>query len=217
MPAPVKPPRRRYHSPIRAEQAQETRRRILAAALQLFPERGYAGTTVAAVASAADVSTETIYTTLGGKRGLLESVIDSAIAGVDADVPRDDPRWWSEVQRLRDPRQRLSRMVEHTCLITARTSAIHAIIRGAADKEPFAVALRRRLFQERLAAQTERIRRFLEADLRPGLSVTEAGQCYSTLTGPELYHLLTVDLGWPPERHREWLTRLLEVELLGAP
>jgi AcrR family transcriptional regulator len=215
MMAPVKPGTRRYHSPIRVEQAQETRRRIVAAALGLLLERGYAGTTVAAVAAAADVSAETIYTTLGGKRGLLEAVIETAIVGIDTEVPRDDPAWWDGVERLKDPRQRLRRMIEHTCLITARTSPIHAVIRGAADKEPFAVDLRKRLFRERLALQTGRIRRYLRADLRRGLSVTEAGQSYSTLTGPELYFLHTVDLGWTTEQHRKWLTRLLEAELLG--
>jgi AcrR family transcriptional regulator len=215
MVAAVKPPSRRYHSPVRVEQAQVTRGRVLDAAHRLFLERGYAGATVAAVADAADVSAETVYATFGGKRGLLEGVIQHAIAGVDAAVPRDDPTWWNEVQRLPDPRQRLRRMIEHTCLTTARTTAIHAIIRGAADKEPFAVALRAQLFQERLSAQTQRIRRFLKADLRPGISVIEAGQTYSTLTGPELYHLHTADLGWTSRQHQAWLTRLLESELLG--
>ena len=50
---------------------------------------------------------------------------------------------------------------------------------------------------------------------RPGLSVVAAGQTYTTLSGPELYHLLTVDLGWTPEQHQKWLTRLLDTELLG--
>ena len=52
----------------------------------------------------------------------------------------------------------------------ARTRPIHAIIRGAADKEAFAATLERRLLNERLTAQTERIRRYLTDALRPGLS-----------------------------------------------
>src|SRR5262245_60666559 len=100
MVAAVKPSTRRYHSPVRVEQAQITRRRVLQATQALFLERGYAGTTVAAVASAANVSAETVYATFGGKRGLLEGVIQDAIAGVDAAIPRDDPTWWNEVQQL---------------------------------------------------------------------------------------------------------------------
>jgi len=161
------------------------------------------------------VSAETIYTTFGGKRGLLEGVIHSAIAGVDATVPRDDSAWWAEVSKLEDARQRLRRMVEHTCLTVARTSAIHAIIRGAADKEPFAADLGRRLLQERLTNQTERIRRYLAEHLRPGLSVNEAGERYCALTSPELYHLLTIELTWTPQQHQTWLTQLLHAELLG--
>jgi hypothetical protein len=69
--------------------------------------------------------------------------------------------------------------------------------------------------QERFTAQTGRIRRCLKANLRTGLSAVGAGRSCSTLTGPELYHRHTVDLGWTPERHQRWLTRLLEAEQIG--
>jgi hypothetical protein len=41
-------------------------------------------------------------------------------------------------------------MVEYSCRILARTLPIHAIIRGAADKEAFAAEFGRRLMRERL-------------------------------------------------------------------
>ena len=132
--------RRRYHSPLRADQAEQTRRRILDAAFRLFAERGYAGTTIAAVADDAGVSPETIYLTLGGKRGLLEGVIEMAIAEVDARRP-GTTRGGPSVAQLPEARDRLERMVEYSCTILARTRPIHAVIRGAADKEPFAAAL----------------------------------------------------------------------------
>ena len=84
-------------------------------------------------------------------------------------------------------------------------------------RKPFAADLGRRLLTERLANQTERIRRYLGDDLRPGLSVAEAGQRYCALASPELYHLLTVELAWTAEQHRSWLTQLLHTELLGSP
>jgi hypothetical protein len=71
--------------------------------------------------------------------------------------------------------ERLEKMVEYSCRILARTRSIHAIIRGAADKEAFAAALGRRLLQERLTHQTERIRQYLGGALRPGLSIAEEG------------------------------------------
>lgn len=207
----VKPPRRAYRSRLRADQAQQTRRRVLESALQLFVARGYAGTTVAAVADRAGVSPETIYLSLGGKRGLLEGVMD--ITGPHGSAA-DDDQWWTIVAQLPTASERLDKIVEYSCRILARTRPIHAIIRGAADKEAFAAALGRRLLQERLHNQTARIRHYLSDDLRPGLSVEEAGERYCALASPDLYHLLTVELAWTPDQHRDWLIQLMRTQLL---
>jgi AcrR family transcriptional regulator len=208
----VKSPRRAYHSPLRADQAQQTRRKVLESARRLFVENGYAGTTVASVATNAGVSPETIYLSLGGKRGLLEGVME--ITGPH-DSAADDEEWWAIVAGLPDAAERLERMVEYSCRILARTQPIHAIIRGAADNEPFAADFGRRLLTERLTNQTERIHRFIAKDLRPGLSIAEAGQRYSVLTSPELYHLLTVELDWTAEHHQAWVSELMRSDLLG--
>jgi AcrR family transcriptional regulator len=204
--------RRAYRSPLRADQAQQTRRRVLESALRLFVDRGYAGTTVAAVAADAGVSPETIYLSLGGKRGLLEGVMD--ITGPHSTV-EDDGMWWQAVDEVPTAGERLDRMVEYSCRILARTRPIHAIIRGAADNEPFAAAFGRRLLKERLANQTDRIRRYLGDDLRPGLSVAEAGERYCALASPDLYHVVTVEFGWSAGQHQRWLSELLRAELLG--
>jgi AcrR family transcriptional regulator len=209
----VNPQRRAYHSPLRADQAQQTRRRVLESARRLFVDRGYARTTVAAVAEDAGVSPETIYLSLGGKRGLLEGVMD--ITGPHDSVA-DDDSWWLMVAALPGPTERLEKMVEYSCRILARTRPVHAIIRGAADNEPFAAELGRQLLNERLGNQTERISRYIGEALRPGLSVTEAGERYCALASPDLYHLLTVELRWAPEHHQSWLTQLLRRELLAV-
>jgi AcrR family transcriptional regulator len=155
---------RAYHSPLRAAQAEQTRRRVLEAARRLFVQRGYAGTTVAAVADAAAVSPETIYLSLGGKRGLLEGVME--ITGPHESAAADET-WWQMVAALPSAPERLAKNVEFSCRILARTRPIHAIIRGAADKEAFAAALGRQLLRERLDYQTERIRRFLAMTSSP--------------------------------------------------
>ncbi len=209
----VKTQKRKYNSPLRADQARQTRGRILEAAFRLFGQRGYAGTTVAAVAAEAGVSAETIYLSFGDKRGLLEGVIEAAIAP-EADLATQEDTWRARIAELPEPAERLELMVAYSCEILARTGSIHAVIRGAADKEPFAAVLRSRLLHERLANQTERVRECLDGGLRDGLSVTEAGQRYCALTSPELYHLLTVEFGWSAASHKTWLTDLLQAELL---
>lgn len=216
----VKPSARRYRSELRAEQAQDTRRRILGAATHLFLANGYAGTTVAAVAADAGVVPETVYATLGGKRGLLEGVIDATIhayLGPLLDPDHDRSSRWAEIDRLASARERLRGWVEFVCEILAHTSPIHALIRGAADGEPFAVDLRERLLRDRLADITTSMRRYLAGELRTGLTVEQAGERTCALASPELHHLLTVGLGWTAEQHREWLCRLLAAELLEPP
>jgi AcrR family transcriptional regulator len=69
---------RPYRLVKRAEAAAATRRSVLAAAVELFEERGYRGTRIAEVAARAGVSVNTIYTSIGGKPHLLTALIDAA-------------------------------------------------------------------------------------------------------------------------------------------
>src|SRR5215467_1199664 len=73
--------RRRYDSSGRRERARQTRGEIIDAARELFLARGYAATTVAAIAGTAHVSVETIYKGFGGKPGLVRAIIEQGLAG----------------------------------------------------------------------------------------------------------------------------------------
>ena len=75
----VKMDKRPYRSPLRREQAEATRQRILEAGLRLFAERGYAASSISQIALEAGVSSETIYASVGSKRG----IIDALLAQVD--------------------------------------------------------------------------------------------------------------------------------------
>jgi AcrR family transcriptional regulator len=207
--------RRRYHSPLRAEQADGTRRRVLAAARELFLAHGYAGTTVAAVAQAAGVSPDTIYVSLGGKQGLLEGVLSLARSDPEDPTQRDQQHRRDEVGALADPHQRLRRLVELSCETLARTDPVHAVLRGAADGHPFAAELYARMLALRLQVQARNLETYLGDALRPGLSVKQAAEHYSALLSPELYHLLTVTQRWATRRYASWVTDLLDRDLLG--
>lgn len=63
--------RRTYNSELRREQANQTRERVIRAALELFSRDGYGPTSIAKIAAAAGVSPETVRT-VGPKRHLLE-------------------------------------------------------------------------------------------------------------------------------------------------
>jgi AcrR family transcriptional regulator len=83
---PVAPTKTRtYNSTRRSRQAAQTREEILTAAVELFGERGWSGTTLAAIASQAGVAVETIYSGFGSKKGLFRAALDVAVVG-DADA-----------------------------------------------------------------------------------------------------------------------------------
>lgn len=210
---------RPYRSALRAAQAQDTRRRIVEAAARLFIERGYAGTTVNAVAEAAQVAPETVYGTFGGKKGLLEGVIETTILasrGPLAPNAREDSPW-SRIARLPTARERLRAWIEFSEQILAHTSPVHAVIRGAMGSEPAARDLHAHLLADRRQVMTNLMTELLAGSLRPGLSVEEAAESFLVLLSPEMYHLLRHDLDWSADRWVEWLTRVLRNELLDSP
>ncbi len=71
------PTSRSYVSDLRQQQAAATRERVVAAAAELFAERGYSGTTMPAIARRAGVSTETVQ-----NHGRKVELLRAAIAAV---------------------------------------------------------------------------------------------------------------------------------------
>ena len=207
-------PKRRYRSPVREERRRATRHQVLTAAMELFVAQGYGRTAVHEIATRAGVSAETVYATVGPKPVLLRAAIEEAIGGPDAVAPLDQP-WVEVVRALPDPQERLRAYVHENCAILARTSALHAVIRGAADQEEIATELRSELLAQRLASQRRLIQLFFGGDLRDGLTLSEAADRYTALTSPELHHLCIEDLGWTLEQHERWLLELAQRELLG--
>ena len=93
-------PTRRYRSPRREQQARRTRARIIAAAADRFLARGYAATTMRAVAADAGVALPTVELVFGTKARLLKAVIDTAIAGDDEPVPMLARSWATRAESL---------------------------------------------------------------------------------------------------------------------
>ncbi|HZO98622.1 MAG TPA: helix-turn-helix domain-containing protein [Gaiellaceae bacterium] len=93
--------RRTYELKRRAERREETRRRIVAAAVELHSTLGPARTTVQAIAERARVTRPTVYAHFPDARSLFE-----ACSGhVRATVPPPDPSRW---RSLADPEDRLA-------------------------------------------------------------------------------------------------------------
>jgi AcrR family transcriptional regulator len=91
---------RRYQLKERAERQEETRRRIVAAAVELHTTLGPSQTTMQAIAERAGVTRPTVYAHFPDSRALLE-----ACSGhVRETTPPPDPALWGSIT---DPRRRL--------------------------------------------------------------------------------------------------------------
>jgi AcrR family transcriptional regulator len=92
---------RTYELKLRAERQEETRQRIVAAAVELHTTLGPSRTTVQAIAEQAGVTRPTVYAHFPDARSLLE-----ACSGhVRATIPPPDPTNWGSIA---DPSERLA-------------------------------------------------------------------------------------------------------------
>jgi len=92
---------RKYELQRRAERQEETRRRIIDAAVELHTTRGPSRTTVQAIAETAGVTRPTVYAHFPDERSLFEA----CSSHVRALVPPPDPTPW---QAIADPGERLA-------------------------------------------------------------------------------------------------------------
>ena len=208
--------KRDYRSELRAAQAQETRRSIVAAATRLFVEGGYGATTIDAVAEAAGVSRKTVFTAVGGKLDLLKLALDWAVAGDDQAVALSDRaairRWMDQA----DPRQVLDGLAGMLAEIGARVGALYGALEVAAGIDPAARELaeelqRRRLDDARKVVGPLRDMKALTTDI----TYQEAVDLVWLAMDPALFDRLVRVRRWTTSRFKEWLASTLCRQLLG--
>lgn len=201
-------PRRRYDSTRRLAQAAQTRLDVLTAARELFPERGYAGTTINDVAIAAGVAVETIYRAFGSKAALFKGVLEAAIAGgaERSAMPPEQRPAVREMAEEPDPRQMLELHASTQPGIHARSGPYSRVLREAASADPDLADVWRQLEAQRLAGMRRLAQRLHDLGaLKPGLSVEEGRDILWTVNSHAVYDLLVVQRGWTPERYRDWI------------
>jgi AcrR family transcriptional regulator len=205
-----KQPARKYNSTRRQAQARQTRLQIAEAARALFSERGYAGTTIEAIAEKAGVAPETIYTAFRNKRNVLSFLFDVSVGGDDEPIRVIDRPNPQAVFKETDQHRQLTLFAKDITQILQRAAPVFEILHIAAKTEPEIARLVQRLLQERLANMTM-VAKHIAANgpLRNGLERTGAAELIWGITSPELYLLFRRDLGWSDEQYIQWLTDAL--------
>jgi AcrR family transcriptional regulator len=213
-PAAVK--RRRYDASGRRRAAEERRELVVDRARALFLERGYAGTTVGAVADAAGVSVGMVYKAFGGKAGLVRAVWERALEGTGP-VPAE--RRSDEVSGSPAPATEvIATWARLSAEVGERAAPVLALVRSAAATDPEAAGLLEEIDAGRLARMTHNAEVLAaRGDLRPGLTVQRAAEAMTALSA-SLHEPLVRDLGWSAAEYTALVERLLAAALLdGAP
>jgi AcrR family transcriptional regulator len=209
------PKPRRYDSPRRRLQAAATRREILEAALRLFERRGYAATSMAAIAAEAGVAPKTVYLAFQSKRGLLLALWHLLLRGDEEPVPVGERQWFREVVDEPDPERLLRLNARNSRIVKERAGALLEILRGAAPADVELDALWQRIQTEFYENQRSIVAQLQKNNaLRDGLGVDRGADILWTLNHPSVYRLLVGERGWTLDRYEEWLGDVFCSQLL---
>lgn len=202
---------RSYSSPLREEQARRTQRRILDAALRLFLDEGYTATTIAAIATAAGVSAQTVYKTFGTKSALVKRLHDVTLAGDDEPIPMADRPELIAVREETDPRRMLLAYAHVGRLMLERIGPLlRVLFAGAWAGDPELRAYLDTVNGERLIGTGMAARRLAaQGALRDGVSEERARDAIWTLNSVEVWSLLTEVRGWSGVEYEEWVGRAM--------
>lgn len=209
---------RRYRSPRREQQARATRARIIAAAARRFGARGYAGTTMRAVAADAGVALPTVELVFGTKATLLKAVIDVAIAGDDEPVPMLDRQWARHAESAAGAAGFAAVCAGQLAESARRAAGLTLVALEAARADPDIAAVAAQLMAQRqvMAAWiVDGLRR--RARLRDGIDRAAAVDTVWVLMDPALFGRLAGDRHWSPARFRDFFADALLRLLFSAP
>jgi AcrR family transcriptional regulator len=200
--------KRRYHAPVRAEQAAQTRQRILQAAAEAFAQRGWAGTTMAEVAREAGVTAQAVHLSVGAKPALLIGAIQHAVAGDQPDIPLADREPFRHAYAAgADLHQRATAFAAGTRQVYQRAGRLFLVLAQTAGLDPELSALWDRARSarlqdcQRLLDLTGRRRQPLRDQLTDLLFVQ---------SGPSVHADLVGDRRWSNDAYQSWLTTAVE-------
>jgi AcrR family transcriptional regulator len=189
-----------------AARVSATESRIIAAARELFVEKGYAGTTLTDVAEAAEVAHRTVYVRFGTKAALLKRVIDVAIAGDELPIAVADREWSRRSLTAPTLAERIAVMADGASDLVTRAAPVIAVGVQAAPSEPEIAAAA----QAGREATREHVRVFWQSAYDDGLLPRDCDLEWLVTTSSLLAHAETFVLAdrtetWTRDRWREWI------------
>lgn len=207
--------KRSYSSPRRAAQAARTRATVLAAARELFLERGYAGVAVSDIARRAGVNLDTVYSSVGRKPELMLAVIDQTLGSDERPLPAEERDYVRAVRAAPTATLKLRTYADALGRLMPQVSPLFAALREAALTDPDCAGLHEHI-SERRASNMRLLAAELRAtgELRPDLDDDQVADLVWSTNAPEWYALVA-QRGWTPQQYADTLADLWCRTLLG--
>jgi AcrR family transcriptional regulator len=184
----------------REEYAEVTKRAILAAARQLFSERGYFATKVDDIAALARVAPATVYAVSGGKQGLLHVLSDAAAADsiIETTIRR--------IEELDDPAAIVALVAATTRDLREQFGDVLRVLLSTAphDKAVYEGLTNRTIRYRKAFVPIARRLANLQT-LRAGIDVEQAVDVFWFYFGYSGLFTLHDENGWSYERAERWL------------
>lgn len=204
-----KNPARKYSSPIRERQANQTRANILDAAQRLLLAKGYARTTVEAIATEAGVSKQTVYAVFRSKSGIVAELLDRAVF-TDRLFELHD-----RSLETADVHEALRLTAQLVLQIHESQSPVFDLLRGAGVLDPELARIQHDRRCCHRDEQEQHVRFLLRGRrLKEGITISMALDVFWCLTSRDTYRMLVQERGWPGETYVRWLYEMLACSLL---
>ncbi|MEO6827152.1 MAG: TetR/AcrR family transcriptional regulator [Microbacteriaceae bacterium] len=203
---------RSYNSPVRAQRAAQAKERIISAARRRFVEDGYAGTSVAAIATDARVSRRTVYDTFSTKKDLLMALLGrmAPLSQLEFEV--------ALAKAAGDAHAQLRIAIDFLVQYYQDGADVLGMVHAAADADPDIAELERTGESFRRMAQAPIVADWSQRGiLRRGLHGDRAADILWSMTAPQVYRLFVIECEWTRSDFADWLCRSLEAQLLVRP
>ena len=203
--------KRPYTSRVRDKQAESTRQSVLDAAEELFLSRGYAKTSMMAIADRAEVSRQTVYDTFGDKARLLYAVGTRVVMGEDTGGKVEDSARWGPIREEPDLTSRIRFAANATrTMWESGMVAFEAMTYEAAVSDPRLDDMLREAVQKK-RRNTEVMVRLLvqDSDQRDESQVGRLIDYLVAVDSAFVVKTLIEDLGWTYDQYEDWLAQVL--------
>jgi AcrR family transcriptional regulator len=202
--------KRAYDASGRREQVRLRRRAVVLAARELFERDGFRSATIAAIASHAGVSAESVYRGFGSKAALAKAVFDDALAGDDEPLAVADRPAAQAIREEPDVRRKIEMFVDGLVERQARSAAVQILIRDGRHVDDSLSPVWAKLNDEGLVGMTMLARHLLDSgQLREGIDVDEVRDVLWNYLAIDHYERLVLSRGWSLPRYALWLTHAI--------